>query len=791
MRQGDFLGDLLASWARVQVRFPRVALLGVLLVTLGAAAGLTQFEIDPDVSSLLPADAPAAELFEATQVGVTAARTLFLSLEAEDLEALMPSLVESLEESPLLIEVVATRSALAAKSTRQSARAPLWWLSVEALAQLEERLSSEGRRAAIAATGELLALDPLLGSQVARNDPLGVRWIFAAATAKSLPSAFDANSSYLMLKGGRRAFVRVTGREHAFNVDFSERLLADLGERCAAVELSAVGGYAIAVEDSRRIRGDLISSLRWSIPLLLLFFLISTRSWLLPHLYLLPTALAVFWTLGYGALLFGPMTPLAISAAAILCGLGVDFSIHYLGRFREHRARSSLSDALEATHRTTARSLCGCWLTSSVAFMALALGSFAGLKSLGLLLALGLTLAMFSTWTTLPLLLRAAPRLPAPGPPGPLPRFFAELARSNRAGLASGALILLALAGWSVCAWRGLSFDADPALLRPTESEVSRSLKSLEDDLGFAPSGVTLLLDSQHSPGKLVDAARELEAQGVVAHSDAARLVRYSSERRERVASFRERTAGWFEGALADLDAAGFQSESLRGGLENLARKLAADPEPERVEGVLLEWRDAEYWRASFHSPHSLRTRAQRENYRNRLQAAVAAPTKIMDPGALGDALGPVLAAELSVSFKAVALLVLLLILASVGRWRAGLIAMAPVVFGLGIVLGGFSLFGWVIHPGNLLAFPLIFGLGVDDGLHMVHRSLSAGADAARSTGVDVWRTSVTTAVGFGSLMTAQSPAIASLGAVVLVGTVACYVTSVVLIPWLMHSNTP
>lgn len=783
------IGTALARWVQVLHNHPVLSWIAVLAISVGAGFGLTRFEIDPDVSALLPSGSEEVELYRATNLGEDAPRTLYLLIRGERLEERLGGLLENLRQSPYLTEVTGTRAEFGGEFAQRAQQAPLWFLPDSALDDLLTRLAPEGRRAAVQESKELLVADPLMGREVVKHDPLGLRWIFSSASQDSLPASFDRDSAYLTLDAGRAAFVRVRGREVAFNVEFSENLLIDVEARCEGFEMLAVGGYSIAREDSRRIRGDLMSSLAWSLPLLLLFFLLSTRSFVLPHLYLIPTGLAVFWTMGYGGLLLGPMTPLAVSAAAILCGLGVDFSIHYLGRFREEQRDKDLLGALQATQHATARSLLGCWLTSSVAFLSFAFGSFSGLRSLGLLLALGLTLTLFSTWTILPLLLRSVPRLPQPRPPGRLLNGFARLARTPWAPVLSVTLIVLAGAGWTSAGLKGVAVDADPSHLRPAHSEVARNLTQLEETLGFAPEGVTLLLNQAHSPMRFIEAERALRASGRVAFSNSSSQVPNTPERAERVAQFRAQTTDWVAGTVEDLRAAGLRPDSLRPALESLDALFRADLDgPAGPLPVHLG--DEQYWSATFHPPASFRTRDERDQFRNDLQAAVDAPTRAMDPGALGDAIGPLLAVELQRAMGGCALIVALVILLSVGRVRPGLIAMLPVLCGLGVVLGAFEIFGWVIHPGNLLALPLLIGLGVDDGLYMVNRSLEDGADPIMTTGVDVWRTSVTTAVGFGSLMTAQSPAIASLGGIVLIGTVTCFFATVVLIPWLLRSRT-
>lgn len=772
----------------LQTRPMRLAL-GLGLVTVGAALGWSRLEIDPDVGALLPDGHPEVELFRATRLDEESSRRLFLLVAGEELEARLAELLPSLEASPYLAEVVGTRDQLGGELRERATAAPLAYLPEASLDRLEQRLSPDGLRRAAEEAREAVAGDPLLGREVVAGDPVGLRYLLGEAAEQGLPAVFDPSSPYLLLESGRQAFVEVTGREPAFDVEFSEALLADLEERCSGLELVAAGGYAIAREDSRRIRGDLRSSLQWSIPLLVVFFLLTSRGLLVPPLYVLPTALALFWTLGAAGPLLGPLTPLTVSAAGILCGLGVDFSIHFVGRFREERAGSDFDGALAATLRGTSRSLIGCWTTSCVAFLSVSLGSFGGLRDLGWLLAIGLSFALLSTWTFLPLLLRFSPRLPAAPPPPFAVRGARALVRRGWAGPACLLLALAAAAGWGLALTRGVVVDADPRHIRPTDSEVAAALDRFEECLGFSPEAVTLLLDGAQSPALLVTAAERLREEGRVAFSDAASLVAHSPERRARMAELRTATTDWVAHAEQAFARAGFRVESLRDAFADLSARLERDPPPEAAAQRRLSWAGREHWSASFAPPRRLATGAERRELREALQSAVPAPTRVMDPAGLGDALGPALAGELRSSVLVCAVLVGLLILASVGRWRPALVALAPVVCALGVVLGGLVLAGWPIHPGNFLALPLVIGLGVDDGLHMVHRHLEGGGDPLGTTGADVWRTSVATAIGFGSLVTAQSPAISSLGAITLAGALVCFLASVLLVPWLLRRS--
>ena len=87
-------------------------------------------------------------------------------------------------------------------------------------------------------------------------------------------------------------------------------------------------------------------------------------------------------------------------------------------------------------------------------------------------------------------------------------------------------------------------------------------------------------------------------------------------------------------------------------------------------------------------------------------------------------------------------------------------------------------------------AVPLILGIGVVDGVHILHRSREepeCGKNVvSKSTGQAVILTSLTTMIGFGSLMVADHQGVYSVGLVLTLGVGSCMITSVTLLPALI-----
>ncbi|HXH11703.1 MAG TPA: MMPL family transporter [Alphaproteobacteria bacterium] len=120
------------------------------------------------------------------------------------------------------------------------------------------------------------------------------------------------------------------------------------------------------------------------------------------------------------------------------------------------------------------------------------------------------------------------------------------------------------------------------------------------------------------------------------------------------------------------------------------------------------------------------------------------------------------------------------------------LLAMVPLGVGAVWTLGLMALFNVSFNMANLLFIPLIIGMGIDNGVHIVHRYLDARRHAEqriplpRSTGKAVTLSTLTTIVGFGSLMVSQHHGIYSLGLLVTLGVGSVLVASLTTLPSLL-----
>jgi hypothetical protein len=172
-----------------------------------------------------------------------------------------------------------------------------------------------------------------------------------------------------------------------------------------------------------------------------------------------------------------------------------------------------------------------------------------------------------------------------------------------------------------------------------------------------------------------------------------------------------------------------------------------------------------------------------------------------VDPRATGNPLQAYEASlEMKRSYEQAAISALLVILVVLWfdfrSFRHALLAALPLAMGMAQTFGLMGLLGIDLNPANLIGIPLVLGIAVDYGVHIVHDSLERPGPyrISPSTANSVLVDALTTILGFGALMVASHRGLESLGRLLTLGVTTCTVTSLVFLPAvlrLLHREPP
>lgn len=127
----------------------------------------------------------------------------------------------------------------------------------------------------------------------------------------------------------------------------------------------------------------------------------------------------------------------------------------------------------------------------------------------------------------------------------------------------------------------------------------------------------------------------------------------------------------------------------------------------------------------------------------------------------------------------------------SLRGWIRALLAASPLVLGYIWMLGGMRLMGMDFNFLSITISPLLIGIGVDNGIHIIHRTMEetslrregAIERGVGTTAISVIVTSLTTMLVFGSLMVARTPGLRMLGASALLGIGFALLFSLLFLP--------
>jgi hypothetical protein len=115
-------------------------------------------------------------------------------------------------------------------------------------------------------------------------------------------------------------------------------------------------------------------------------------------------------------------------------------------------------------------------------------------------------------------------------------------------------------------------------------------------------------------------------------------------------------------------------------------------------------------------------------------------------------------------------------------------LSLLPVALGSAWTLGLMAIMGVDFNPANIMTLPLVIGIGVTNGIHILNRVAEEqkATILGKSTGKAVLVSGLTAITGFGSLTLGKHQGIESLGLVMSVGIAACMIAGLTFLPALI-----
>jgi predicted RND superfamily exporter protein len=608
---------------------------------------------------------------------------------------------------------------------------------------------------------------------------------------------------------GRTAMIQIRTRFRATDAGRGQQLLDQLDavrDKIVAahpgVEIGFTGGAITAVAEHRAIfKGMVLSSVITTL-LVALVLALYFRSATLLALLIGTLAVATAASFGVAALTVGHLNAATAFLGAIIAGNGVNYGILLIARYLEERRTNVVDDALAIAIRGTLRPTLVASAGASIAYGSLAATSFRGFADFAVIGAVGMVLCWLATYGLLAaLVLRwgRGPRTTARDPV--IGSVLVRILGFRRPRLVCAVSLIGALAASVLVASYVYHdpFEYDITQLRSEgdDAVTARSWMARSDGtFGRGYSGRTYIAaDRIEQIPQIVAALRARDAQVPPKHQT-------------------------FGSVTSILD---FVPEDQPRKLEVLATirtliddSLDALPESERAELAELRPPDDLAAITAQGLPPIIRDQLEEKDGRIGYIISIrpaphldewnghdlirfATQVRSLDLGGgqtVTTSGSSVVFADIVAAIQSdgprvtavAALGLVLMVLILVGRNRSAVAVLVATGAGSLLMVAVCAVINLKVNFLDFVALPITLGIGIDYAINVAHRHANEldPIQTLRTSGAAVFVCSLTTIIGYGSLLISENLAIRGFGQASLIGEIACVGTALVLVPALL-----
>ena len=868
------LDRLLIAIAHLCCRAPgAILLVGAVLAALAAGYAALQLEMNADTDDLIASDRPFMDNYRAFLDEFGDLEFLYVVVEAGDDPARAEQAVEMLGRRISAIEDLKGVFYLIepAEQLRISTRA----MDDDELRELAMTSRAFGPLSEGVTPGHVLdRANDLLDELVQRGGEMDETerertaasglFLLEMLTAVFPGSDARADLTPLIEGGGDRAYLRSDSEALYFVMVMPEKdfgtlsvieeplrrirlVIDEVRGAFPDVNLGLTGRPVLQADELITTERDMTRAATIAVILVALLFMVVIGGIWRPLLAVLALGFGIAWTFGLTTLIVGQLNLLSIVFTLVLVGVGIDFGVHLVARYREELRRTSLDEAIVSMLRTANRANMTGALTSSLAFFMAIFTDFQGLRELGVIAGSGLLLCLLAMTFILPALLVIYDRRWGRGRIAAPIRAFESVPQFGdrlwTALIQRPGTILLACAALTLLlspALLRLSFQNNLLELQATGLEsVEWEHRILEDSAETWFGAV--IVEERAEISRIEERAAGKESIGSVqsindvVSPDTEARVRWRGMLHEFPPAEAELgPADWMNQRLENVtrrvrliaglarqndEGEADRLDALVGDLEELRAILEGD-DLERIEAISdsikqnvtaiassvrrmlmgdqLELREAlpRAIRDRFISDRgrylvTLHPRANVWEYEP-MQTFVEELRQV-DPDVTGVPITQFESLnEMRAGFQRAAVLaflaVFVLLLIDQKSFKYAIFAIVPLLVSLLWLVELMGLLGVKFNLANFFAVPILIGIGVDSGIHIIRRYREDGPDRLHlgATRRAVFMTSVTSMIGFGCLIIASHRGLQSLGMVMALGSFSCLIASLLILPALL-----
>ena len=783
----------------------------ILLLAFSVVLGLSRLRFDVEILNLLPGDSSVVQGLKLYQQNFSNARELIVVIDSPDAgrsEEIARKLADLLRADTKINSVVTWQPPWLENPEQSAELIAALWLnqSSNEVHSLTDRLAPDKLKSVLTDTRERLTTS-FSAQDIGQlaYDPYGLTKLPESASAGV--GAFGDGQRLFTSDDGRFRLMFVQAREDLSSykacVNWFENMqktVAKWRERESIppeVRLLFTGRPAFVAEIGGGMERDMTAPSIGTLAVIALLFYATHRR-LLPLVWLLVLLIGILAiTLALGGLFFGALNVVSLGFASILLGLAEDFGIVL---YQESRSHPELSIA--QVRRMATPGIFWSAVTCSGAFLLLNLSGLPGLAQLGSLVAIGIIVA-------------AVVMLVAYLPPLTRNRLKADAAhdalgrptdtKSSKAIPAVGVWWLSGLTlalGAVLLTARPPTFDRSPTALRPKNSQAFAAIEEIKLRMGTPREPMWVMIEGRNE----LEVARRLASVEIGLRNAVSNQL---------IANYTLSSSLWPKPDSQMANRSALQSLVNRRDalLQSAAAEGFTDNALVMTRNILDVWQRAAssknvFWPTNANSrwifdkvfvqkpgdflalgllyPGTNHTVSPKH-----LLAALKAELPkdgVLISGweLLGPAMAEMVMDDLPLVFIPILGLVVLTLWLAFRSWPEVFLSLATQVFSFLLLAIIMSLADWKWNMMNLMALPLLLGMGVDFAIHTqlaLHR-YGGNSEAVRgSIGKALLLAGSTTVAGFAAIAFSSNAGMASLGRVCGVGISCALITAVFFLP--------
>ncbi|WDI30916.1 MMPL family transporter [Hyphococcus flavus] len=592
------------------------------------------------------------------------------------------------------------------------------------------------------------------------------------------------------------------------------------------VQTYITGDPSLRLEELEAVTTGIGYSFLLSFILVSLLLLLCYRSIGMAVLTLLGLIVTLTFTSAFAAAFMGELNLVSVAFTVLLVGLGLDFAIHLFLHIQERRAAGQDNrEALKGALHEVGPALALAGPTTALAFLSFVPTKFDGIAQLGMIAAVGVIIALLVTMTYGPSALALFKSRPQQTANGRVRKVFDSISKvSGPVAIATIALGVVAL-----FLMPQVRFDADQMALRNPNAQSVVGFNLLFEDPQTLPYRLSRLVDSEDAAVETASAASALEtvaavrslpdfvpdaqdeklelidfgAGGIVLALDAAPGSVEGPPAADGIRALQGRLDEAYEdgaGArlaalLTEIDTSNeaqvaYLQENIFAYWPQLVSLLRAqmnadyvdiDTLPETLKSRYLS--DDGKWRVDIMPKGDVRDFKELDKFVDEVEAVIPdLAGGAYQARKAGETISQAMLQATGIAFGIISVFLWLL----VRRLRTVLLMLFPLALAAVLTAATGVILNIPFNYANVIVLPLLIGIGVDSGIHLVmrQRQIAAGEGIyGTSTPRAVLFAALTTVASFGSLMLSPHRGTASMGELLSIAILFTLICTLIVLP--------